>query len=209
MSFQIRAARAHYSGDPGFLSGLASLVGGVATGFLSGGPLGAIRGGVGALLPTTGQASAAMVGGTKTGLVSPIPQGSALPGTGVQVQLPSIGKQGVSMGGIQIGRYGPAGTTAMPMTMSAGPTNGKGCLVGHHINRSTYYTQRGRVEAGTACVKNRHMNPLNPRAASRAMRRLAGFSRAANSVEKMITKLARRSAPRRSSGPRKACGKCR
>lgn len=207
MSVQIRVARARYSGDPGFLSGLASIVGGVATGFLSGGPLGAIRGGVGALATS----SSTQVGGLKTGLVTPIPQGSALPGTGVQVQLPSIGKQGVSMGGIQIGSFGAGASPSQAVLMAAGP-NGKGCLSGHHINRSTYYTQRGKVEAGTACVKNRHMNPLNPRAASRAMRRLAGFSRAANSVEKMITKLARRSAPRRASGftsgGRRKCG-CR
>lgn len=202
MSIQIRVARARYSGDPGFLSGLATLVGGAATGFLSGGPLGAIRGAV----TSISGARTAQVGGTK-GLVAPIPGGSALPGTGVNVQLPSIGKEGVSMGGIQIGRYGGMGTApSMPVTMAAGP-NGKGCMSGHHINRSTYYTQRGKVEAGTACVKNRHMNPLNPRAASRAMRRLSGFSRAANSVEKMIVKLARRSAPRRSAGVARGRGK--
>jgi len=183
----------YYQGDNyaagGILGTIGKALGGAVKGFVTGGPLGAIRGAV-----TSIQGGrAATVGGTK-GIVAPIPQGSALPGTGVQVQLPSIGKGGVDMGGIAIGTFGsPSGT--MGVATMAGP-NGKGCLAGHHINRSTSYPQGGKVEAGTACVKNRHMNPLNPRAASRAMRRLSGFSRAANSVEKMIVKLARRSAPR-------------
>jgi len=207
MSVQIRVARAQYSGDPGFLSGLASIVGNVAGGFLSGGPLGALRGG----LSTLAGGSSATVGGMKTGLVTGIPQGTALPGTGVQIQLPRIGKGGLEMGGIQVGSFPaqPLGPMT-PGTAVAVGSNGKLCIAGHHLNKTTYFTRRGKVEAGTACVKNRHMNPLNPRAASRAMRRLDGFSRATRSIEKMMVKIARRNAPRSSrAAPRKACGKCR
>lgn len=49
------------------------------------------------------------------------------------------------------------------------------CPAGHHLNKGTYWTQAGVVYPGTRCVKNRRMNPLNPRALRRAIRREGSF----------------------------------
>ncbi len=203
----MRVARAQYQGDPGLLGGIVNFIGGAATGLLSGGPLGAIKGGISSLLPK--QTTPVIRSQT------PIPQGSALPGTGIQIQLPKAGPSGIDLGGIKAGTFGPA---ALPSNGFGGVQSGssstapgaKLCIAGHHINKSTYLTRNGIVQAGTACVKNRRMNPLNPRAASRAMRRLDGFSRATRSVEKMMTRIARKNAPRGRAAPArgKKCG-CR
>lgn len=45
------------------------------------------------------------------------------------------------------------------------------CPTGHHLNKTRYLTRQGVVEPGTRCVKNRRMNPTNPRALVRAIRR--------------------------------------
>lgn len=56
---------------------------------------------------------------------------------------------------------------------------GEGCAQGYRPNKSAYYVQGGqRVEPGTVCVKRRRMNPLNPRALSKAMRRIESAKRA-------------------------------
>jgi len=52
---------------------------------------------------------------------------------------------------------------------------------GYHWNKGTYWTKQGVVFAGTKLVKNRRMNPLNPRALSRAIRRGDTFVRFAKS----------------------------
>jgi len=60
------------------------------------------------------------------------------------------------------------------------PTSGMGCP-GFHKNKSGHWTASGFVAKGTKWVKNRRMNPLNPRAARRSIRRLQGtaaFARA-------------------------------
>ena len=50
-----------------------------------------------------------------------------------------------------------------------------GCPSGYHLNKGTYWTLQGVVYPGTRCVKNRRMNPLNPRALRRAIRREGSF----------------------------------
>lgn len=55
-------------------------------------------------------------------------------------------------------------------------------LCGFHWNKQGYWTAGGYVEKGTRMVKNRRMNPLNPRALRRAMRREKGFVRFASSM---------------------------
>ena len=53
------------------------------------------------------------------------------------------------------------------------------CPQGHHANRSDYFLRDGSfVAKGTRCVKNRRRNPLNPRAASRAISRITSAKRA-------------------------------
>jgi hypothetical protein len=56
---------------------------------------------------------------------------------------------------------------------------GMGCPQGHHPNRSDYFLRDGSfVAKGTRCVKNRRRNPLNPRAASRAIARITSAKKA-------------------------------
>lgn len=77
-----------------------------------------------------------------------------------------------------------------PQNGSRGQTNGSGqvqvqpaagvCVSGYHLNKGTYWTQSGGVVfKGTRCVKNRRMNPANPRALARAIRRGDAFVRMA------------------------------
>jgi hypothetical protein len=60
-----------------------------------------------------------------------------------------------------------------------------GAPQGTHVNKTSYFRRDGSgnamyVQKGTACVRNRRMNPLNPRALSRAMTRITSAKRAAS-----------------------------
>jgi hypothetical protein len=192
MSIQIRAGqqralRGGMAGDPGLFDVIGKVVGGVAKvasgavgGFLSGGPVGAIGGAITSIIkPSTSK-----------------PTTVALPFASPQVQrLPTLTSSALPGIGTAVSSYGPA-------TSSQGGAPGQFCLKGYHKNKSAYFHKRLNmwVDEGSACVKNRRMNPLNPRAASRAMRRLDGFSKATRSVEKMMVKIARKNAPRGSRG---------
>lgn len=76
----------------------------------------------------------------------------------------------------------------------------KGCAPsGYHPNKSGYWkNQSGMlpgaswVEPGSILVRNRKRNPFNPKAASRAMSRLASLSQGMRVLEKQLTKLAPR-----------------
>lgn len=138
-------------------------------------------------------------------------QESPMPGTGIQVQFPQL-PFGTGGGGIQIGQF------QQPYAQPGAPTGqqlvrcGTGAAVKpSHLNKSGYFVFRRPVAgygptyvpAGSRCVANRRMNPLNPRALSKAMTRLTSAKRAA----KMIGRISVRSgcAPKRRSAPR-ACG---
>lgn len=122
-------------------------------GFLTGGPIGAIAGGlkgVGVNLTPTQRPSAAPPSGSPFG----------------------IG------GGINIG--GPYGITARGGTGawndpgSAVAASGMGgCPRGYHLNKHALSASRahGAVAARSICVRNRHTNPLNPHALRRALAR--------------------------------------
>ena len=81
---------------------------------------------------------------------------------------------------------GPGGFCTNPITGTVGRNGGSGqptvaCPGGYHLNKQGYWTAQGYVAKGTKWIKNRRMNPLNPRAARRAVRRLRGtaaFARA-------------------------------
>jgi hypothetical protein len=55
------------------------------------------------------------------------------------------------------------------------------CCRGKHLDKAT----------GTKCVSNRRMNPLNPRALRRAIRRAKGFERFVKSNRKSLRSLAK------------------
>lgn len=222
MSLRIQATRVRQMGDPGLFDvlgkigkGILGTAVGAVKGLVTGGPLGAVSGGLGGLAQSTGIIKTAPVSrqpAVTLGQAQQIPlqtTGRSMPGTGIQVQLPSFGGGVVNMGGASIGSFGPMTGGGTPMAV--GP-NGQLCQIkGYHLNKAGYHTKAGYVAPGTMCVKNRRMNPLNPRAASRAMRRLDGFSRAARCVEKQLVKMARKNVGRGGGARRSSCksGGCR
>lgn len=69
--------------------------------------------------------------------------------------------------------------------------NGK-CESGFHLNRSEYVLKNGtRILKGTVCVKDRRMNPLNPKAADKAIRRVGRAKAATESLDRVTIKCRR------------------
>jgi len=136
---------------------LLSTIAGAASGFLTGGPLGAVIGGI-----------AGYQGGGAP----------ASPGTAVAIrapQLPAVGAGGgynVSIGGpggIQLGgnlNFGLGGQAVAPGAAGA-------CPRGYHLNKHALGATKkhGAVPARSMCVRNRSMNPLNPKALRKALSR--------------------------------------
>lgn len=153
-------------GDPGFFSFLGHLAKGVvgaASGFLKGGPIGAITGGITGFKGSGQGASGS--GGGSVGVLHPMvvqEQLYAPPSTshtsvgyGLFSHDQSTGGS-YSGGGSSPGRYGAPGQPGF-----------------HQVRRGPH--------AG-AWVRNRHMNPTNPRALRRAIRRARGFEHLARKV---------------------------
>ena len=204
MSLQIRDSYHRAHGDPGFLGDVGKFLGGAVktvvggvTGFATGGPIGALFGGLSASGILKASAPA-------TSMATPLVNVQGIvPG---ELQIPPTSCAGLSWKGkCYGGAFGPGtasvGVSALgPATGSGSPVmlqNGQLCAVkGTHLNKTTYTTRSGIVPAGTRCVKNRRMNPLNPSALSRSMRRVASFSRATRSIERELGKLGRAHGPR-------------
>ncbi len=67
-------------------------------------------------------------------------------------------------------RFVPGGETGMEAI---------GSPAGYHVNKSDYFLKDGTfIPAGSRWVKNRRRNPLNPRAASRAVGRIESLKKA-------------------------------
>ena len=89
-------------------------------------------------------------------------------------------------GGVMPISLGQAGQIPTPgiagrfqRAIPGGATGMQGCGNGTRPNKSGYFLQSGQyVEPGSVCVRSRRMNPLNPRALSRAMRRIESAKRA-------------------------------
>lgn len=125
------------------IEGVAKVVGG----FAAGGPAGAAL------------AGASLLGGPKPG--------AAVGAAGIASRLPSpfTGVVPPGSSGFINQIFG-----LTPIT----PTAGQGCPRGYHLNKHALPASRshGAVGPRSICVRNRHMNPLNHRADSRALRRL-------------------------------------
>jgi hypothetical protein len=181
----LRLAAARFRGDPGIFDSIWSGIKGAAGGFLSGGIGGAILGG-----------AAGIASGNKGKPVNPAALGGGKFAGLLPARLTAPGDTRIfSPGGdITVGSLPPMlsepgrGNTTQGGTIGAGPADWNdrpnslqtACPRGYHANKSGYYSQKyGWVPAGSACVKNRRRNPLNPRALSRAMSRLSSAKNAA------------------------------
>lgn len=106
-----------------------------------------------------------------------------------QTRLPAPASIGLPLGGMPLPTPGfLGGIFDKPQTMPFGlPTVGQvtgtnwgspslpagGCPRGYHPNKHALAASKrhGAVAARSMCVRNRHVNPLNPRALKRALRR--------------------------------------
>jgi|SRR6266850_8239971 len=167
----------YYRGDPGLFSFLGKAIGGiakVATGFVTGGPLGAVsslfkpRGGAPMIAPTLQ------------------PFGPTLPGAGIFTH-----PNGGTNGG---GSYGGSVSSTMIPTLTKGSLGPTGKRL--HPNRSTYETRGGGTsrwpralqlhEKGTVLVASRRRNVGNARALRHALSRVAGFAHLARKVMSFV-----------------------
>lgn len=207
MSYAMTAARSGNMGDPGlfgFLGNIGKSIlkvgGGVVSGVLTGGLPGGLAGGLQAAgvvpsqRPTIKQA-------TSTARMFPTAIQSRTP---PPLALQSGSGVYVGPGGAAVGKYNMAPTSSAP---SASGTAIATCgVAGHHLNKSGYFTHSGYVAPKSKCVRNRRRNPLNPRALSRAMSRVASAQKAVRCLQLFAGPAARASAKagRRRSG--KSCG---
>jgi len=179
---------ARYRGDPGLFGAIGSAISGI-TGIASKilpGPLGAAAGTVSKLTankPSTTTrampAIGAIMGGTAgrsipsaTGNLKSQLEASAYKGEGsiVPSRVRAVANvQPRIMDGTKLYRDDGIVTA---------------CPAGHHPNKSAYFEYEPQIDAvifhppGTKCVKNRRRNPLNPKAADRAITRLGQTKRA-------------------------------
>lgn len=192
-----------YVGDPGFLGSIGKFVGGIA------------KKAVGTAFRASplGQAYNAVREGVEFVQRVGAPQSRSLPSGGVamlpppqtmfQPPIPFGGGGGIPEEEMGPGPTVPAENTAV-VTRHDGshalvPTSGNVCAIkGYHLNKSGYYVNSSvllpgahYVAPGTMCVKNRRMNPFNPRAASKAMHRLQSLANGMKGMKKAIGKLSR------------------
>ena len=179
MSLVIREARAasqgggmpgEYMGDPGLFGGLAGALRGAIRGGLVGATGGILGGRAGAMRTREERARMGVpTMGVPMGLA---PRGRG-PGRTRQQQRAGVGgrKRAGVTGAVQ--RFLPGGETGYEVAQVA-------CPSGFHANKSDYFLRDGTfVPKGSKCVRNRRRNPLNPRAASRAISRIKSAKNAA------------------------------
>jgi len=175
MSMAVKRAnmvvRTSYRGDS-FIGDLGKGLVKGALGFVTGGPAGAVAGVASAFIPQPKATVQQQIPGAPP----------ALPGGGVTIGLPQIQWPGGGIGGGGISMGGPFAPAAPAGTSLVQTSQGLMCVAnrGTHVNKTSYYTRQGFVPAGSKCVSNRRMNPLNPRALSRAMRRITSAKGAAS-----------------------------
>lgn len=126
--------------------------------------------------------------GSFAGIITDILQRIPLPPRTPRPQLPPAPGPGTGRGPTRF-------PIPIPIPLPGGLFNGESggcapnpCCRGQHLNKSTGCDG---APAGTKCVTNRRMNPLNPRALRRATRRLKGFERAVKSTRKQLRTLSR------------------
>lgn len=126
-----------------------------------------------------------------------ISSGGALVATGGLPAMPQLGGLTLAGGGTTLSKPG----TAVAKAGSCAPS-------GYHWNKSGYWKNESGLlpgaswqEPGTVLVRNRKRNPFNPRAASRAMSRLASLSMGMRTLERQMAKLA----PKRRTSSRCGC----
>jgi len=169
-------SRSELMGDPGLFGFIGNVLK-TAAGAIPG-PIGTITR---SLFPTRPTIGAPIIQQAPQPLFAP-PRPSFFP---VNVQERPNGRgtpPGAPTAGGGAARFFPGGETGI----------GTGCASGFHPNKSAYFLKNGTfVEAGSRCVKNRRRNPLNPRAASRAISRLESAKKAVTRINRITIRCPR------------------
>lgn len=173
-------SRRAYMGDPGLFGFLGKAVGGIAktVGGILPGPVG---GAIGAL------------GGALAGSRRQSPSIAQVPMTNIQER---------QRDGFVIPFPGPGGMRVNPRAAAPGGAplfqrelqqqNGGKAPSGYHWNKTSYFLKDGTfVPEGSKLVKNRRRNPLNPKAASRAISRLESAKKATKRLDRIKIKCRR------------------
>jgi len=170
-------SRAHLIGDPGLFD-VFKRVARAGLGFVTGGPGGAARG--------------FFSGGAP---VLPPPGSVPVPASRRTIPIQDVpGVRGV------LERALPGGATGRSVTIPGLPIatgtamvrGGNPCLSGFHLNKTSYMTRGGFVEAFTKCVRNRRRNLSNGRANSRAMSRMIAWDKQTRKRVSALRKIARK-----------------
>jgi len=174
-------SRSELMGDPGlfgFIGKAISTVGRAAGGILPG-PLGTITR---SLFPTSPTVGAPISQPSPFFTPPTFPRTPSFFPANVQ-EFPNGGTpRGADVAGAGLARALPFGATGI----------GTGCASGFHPNKSAYFLKNGTfVEAESRCVKNRRRNPLNPRAASRAISRLESAKKAVSRINRITIRCPR------------------
>jgi hypothetical protein len=183
----------------GIFGDIGRVLRGTATGFLAGGPAGAVAGGV---------LAAAGGGGSPTAPpVTPIARtgGFAAPNFGglvpVRQQDPiqeaiqeAQGRRTRAFTGLQLGPFEVGvereafGDTPMFAPSGAQGAAG-GCPAGFRPNKTQYFLKDGTfVPRGSRCVRVRRRNSLNPRALQKAISRVEGFKKATKKASRITVR---------------------
>lgn len=165
-------------GDPGILSVFKKIGKGIA-GFVTGGPVGALQGIIGGSGTKTKQVLNTVAGQIPRGVPAPQIKGAAF-ATGARAA-----GAAAAVGATAIARRIVPKLAAGGLPAKAGKILAGGALfeLGGFIFDAITGENLGRK-------KIRRMNVLNPRALSRATRRLSGFNKRSRNVEKQLRKLA-------------------
>lgn len=155
-------------GDPGLWGALK----GAVKGFVTGGPLGMLRGGVAGALerkPLTGPV-----------IVPPAPG-----------RLPAFFPGGpATVPALRHPLAGPAIMAGAPLAIGPGGPQ-IACPSGFHPNKSSYMTLQGFVPKWSKCVKNRRRNVSNGPANARALRRITAWDRMDRKRRTTLKRIAR------------------
>lgn len=150
-------------GDPGFLGNLfraaTRTIGGAVGGFFSGGPIAAIAGALGGATSATRANIAAETGPD----VGPPLDVRAMHMAAIHAHQQHVLSSTRAIGGNVVGT--PHGRMSLAAAGAGGAGGGGGGTAGYHLDKKTK----------SYLVRNRSMNPYNPRALHRAERRVRKF----------------------------------
>lgn len=182
MSMAIKSARMRYAGDPGLFGALGRIVKGAAG--------------------VVGRANIPLVSGVARTVSDIIPTGAprtvpnVLPQpvmrANLAAQMPRQGPTNAGPGGSRINLpfFGaPGAGISIGERASFEPGATVACPAGYRPNKSSYFLKSGEfVPKGTRCVKVRRRNPLNPRAADRAISRITSAKKAAAKLNRITVR---------------------